>query len=90
MPALRSPPSLVPGDALVRDLLHDPSVPLLMAAADFGRPVQARVIQLTHFFHAFHEARELLELSPLIVGGAGWDVDLDRPFYGGHALRTSS
>src|SRR5919107_1120487 len=56
-----------PGDPLVRDLVGDLGVPLVRAAAEVGDPVQVPVVELLDPLHALHEARELLELSPLVV-----------------------
>jgi hypothetical protein len=39
--------------------------------------VQVLVVDLGHLLDALHELRELLELRPLVVGRADWDIDLD-------------
>src|SRR5215204_6250069 len=67
-----------PCDALVGSLLGDLRVPLADDATDLSRPVQPAVIQLLHPLDAAHEARELLELRPLVVRRAKRHVDLDR------------
>src|SRR5712671_7129199 len=64
-----------PGDALVGDLLDDLGVPLLLLAGDARAPVQVGVVDLPDFLHAFHEAREFLELRPLVVNR------VDRPIH---------
>src|SRR5581483_5090732 len=66
-----------PGDAVVGRLLRDDGVPLLHLAADIGAPMQVGVVELADLLDAFHEARERLELSPLVVGGAHGHVDVD-------------
>src|SRR5262245_6814706 len=68
----------VPGYARVRDLLRDRRFPRLLLAADLGAPVQPAVVELADFPHAFHEARKLLELGPLVVRGANRNRDVDR------------
>src|SRR5215211_17329 len=40
--------------------------------------MKVRVVGLAHLVNPFHEARKLLELRPLVVGGLDGDVDLDR------------
>ena len=77
-PALPLPPVARPGDALVGVLLGDLGVPLLALAADLGDPVQVRVVDLLDLLDALHEARELLELRPLVVGGpTGTSTSID-------------
>jgi hypothetical protein len=66
-----------PGDSLVRNLLGDLSVPFLGLAGHVGAPVQSRIVELLHFLHAIHEPRELLELSPLVVGRADRHIHLN-------------
>src|SRR5690606_22087962 len=70
----------VPDDALIRDLLADFGFPLFLVAADFGLEVEATVIELAYFVHAFHEAGEFFELRPLVVGSAYRDIDDNRLF----------
>jgi hypothetical protein len=65
----------------VRDL----GIPLLFLARDLGAPVKVRVVELLDLLHALHEARELLELRPLVEGRAHRHVDLDRLRRRGHA-----
>src|SRR5918999_3915163 len=66
-----------PDDAAVGHLLEDLRVPLSAVAADRGRPVQLRVVELPDIVHALHEERELLELRPLVVRSRDRDVDVD-------------
>src|SRR5215218_5102548 len=56
-----------PGDPLVRHLVGDLGVPFVRAAAEAGDPMQAPVVELLDALDALHEARELLELRPLVV-----------------------
>src|SRR4051795_8670142 len=71
-----------PRDPLVGVLLGDLRVELLLTATDLRAPMKAGVIELTDLLDALHEARELLELGPLVVGGAHghghFDALLDR------------
>jgi hypothetical protein len=46
--------------------------------ATVAPPVQMLVVELTHLVDVLHEARELLELRPLVVGGANRHLELDR------------
>src|SRR5207253_1644417 len=46
--------------------------------ADLHDPLEPCVVELTHFLHALHEERELLELRPLVVDGRDRSVDDDR------------
>src|SRR5688572_14255266 len=73
-----------PRDPSVRYLLGDLGFPALLPAADLRAPHEASVIELADFQHAFHEARELLELGPLVVGGAHGNVHVDGFFDVGH------
>src|SRR5436190_3769742 len=66
-----------PGDALVRLLLGDPSLPRLVVAADVRDPLQGGVVELTDGLHALHERREALELGPLVIRGADGYRDVD-------------
>src|SRR5215211_2147670 len=81
-----------PRDALIRNLLDDLRVPLLVLAGDLGAPVESLVVDLMDLLDAFHEAREILELRPLVVDGVHRQVDLDRFFNAGHgsSFRPSS
>src|SRR6185437_13353302 len=67
-----------PRDDAVGLLPRDLRVPLLLLPRDRGTPVEVRGIELAHFLHAVHEAWEVLELRPLVVGGAHGHADLDR------------
>ena len=67
-----------PGNDLVRALLGDLGVPLMPLAADLGDPVEMRVVGLRDRLDGLHEARELLELRPLVVDGRDGTVDGDR------------
>src|SRR5207237_6476112 len=67
-----------PRDALVGPLLRDLGDPLLFLAADGGFPLQALVVELANLLDAFHELREVLELSPLVYtarSGAFTSID---------------
>src|SRR5262245_40902816 len=66
-----------PGHAHVWNLLRDLGLPLDRLASDFGLPEQAARVELVHGLDALHEAREFLELRPLVVGGRERDLDLD-------------
>jgi len=69
----------------IRLLARDFRVPLLFLPRDRCAPVQVGVVELAHFLHAVHEAREFLELRPLVVSGAHRHADLDgllRPLHG--------
>lgn len=68
----------MPGDAVIGVLLGNLGVPLLMLPGDGRDPVQALVIELTHFLDALHEHGELFELRPLIVSGSDRDVHINR------------
>src|SRR2546425_4268521 len=78
-----------PRDALVGPLLDDLGVPLLFLAPDHGAPVQALVVELPNLLDALHEAREVLELRPLVVHRAERRVDFDRLLDGGHSNPSS-
>ena len=65
------------GDALVWGLFGDLRVPDPRGARDLGLPAEVGVIELDDGFDAVHEAGELLELGPLVVGGADRDVHVD-------------
>src|SRR5207245_9140844 len=67
-----------PRDHAIGRLLDDLRVPFLDLPGDRGAPVQAPVVELLHGLDAFHEARELLELGPLVVGDAHRHGHLDR------------
>src|SRR3954447_22569396 len=73
-----------PRDARVGALLRDLGVPLLELAADLGHPVHVDVVELAHLADALHEARELLELRPLVVRGGDGDGEVDRFGDSGH------
>src|SRR5687767_3028797 len=75
-----------PGDPLVRRLLGDDGVELLLASGDLRAPVQVGVVDLADFLDALHERRELLELRPLVVGGADGDVHVDALLDVGHEI----
>ena len=64
----------LPRDAAVRLLVDDLRLPFGLLAGDRGRPVEKRVVELLHLVDALHEARELLELRPLVVGGRDRDT----------------
>jgi uncharacterized protein (TIGR00730 family) len=66
-----------PGDHLVGALLGDLGVPFVPLAVDLGHPVQMCVVQLLDGLDALHEARELLELRPLVVRSRDWALDND-------------
>jgi len=71
---------------MIGHLLGDFGIPFLILAPDLRVPVHVRVVELPHFLDAGHEARELLELGPLVVDGAHRAADFDRlldPFHGG-------
>src|SRR5215218_4498561 len=59
-------------------MLDDLGIPLVALAAELGDPVEPAIIRLPDFLHALHEARELLELRPLVIGGAARHLRLDR------------
>src|SRR5207248_406119 len=73
-----------PRDAVVRDLLLDRRRPLLLLAADVRAPAQAPVVELRDLLDAFHEARELLELRPLVVRRPDGNIHIDRSLDGSH------
>ena len=73
-----------PGDAVVRNLLGDLGVPGLLLAADLRPPVEPLVVELAHLEYALHEAREVLELRPLVVRGPDRHFDVDGFFDGRH------
>src|SRR5207245_10240127 len=56
-----------PGDALIGQLLGDLRVPLARRAGHRGRPAEVGVVDLLDRVDPAHEARELLELRPLVV-----------------------
>src|SRR5262249_28031670 len=56
----------------------------LVDTAHGGVPAQAPIIQLLDALHAVHEAREFLELRPLVVGGLDGHVDVDGMLDPGH------
>src|SRR5690606_6945647 len=78
----------VPRDALVGVLLGDLRVELALDAPDLRPPVRVRRVELADLLHALHEAGELLELRPLVVGGADGDVDVDRLGDGAHGATS--
>src|SRR6202008_4707486 len=57
----------LPGEHLVWHLARDTGIPFLTLPANFGPPVKALIGLLLHRLNAFHEAREFLELGPLVV-----------------------
>jgi hypothetical protein len=61
------PVGRAPLDTAVRLLFHDLSRPFALLPADLAAPAKARVVELRDALHALHEARELLELGPLVV-----------------------
>src|SRR2546425_193817 len=65
-------------------VLWDLAVPGLLLAADLRAPVQPLVIELADFQHAVHEAWEVLELRPLVVGGPNRYFHVDGFFDGRH------
>ena len=69
----------VPSNDLIRYLLHKLRIPFRRLAVDIGDPVQVGSIDLLHCLDTFHESRELLELSPLVVDGLARCFDIDRP-----------
>jgi hypothetical protein len=69
---------VAPGDALVGPLLGDLGLPLVPRATERGDPAYMRVVELRDLLDAVHEARELLELGPLVVDRAQRRLDLDR------------
>jgi hypothetical protein len=75
-----------PRDAVVTDLLGDLGFPRLLLAAHVGAPQEPLVAELLHLQDAFHELREILELRPLVVGGADRDGDVDGLLDLGHAV----
>src|SRR5918995_2118177 len=79
----------VPGDPLVGMLLGDLRVPLTPDATDVGHPAQMRLVDLGDRLDAVHEAWEILELGPLVVGGANRNLDVDRFLDGAHRANTS-
>src|SRR4029450_10768548 len=75
-----------PGDPLVGPLLGDLGVELLLTPADLRAPVQMGVVELTNLLDALHEAPEVLELRPLVVGRAPRHGDVDALLDGGHLV----
>src|SRR5436190_18793243 len=67
----------LPRNALVRRLVGDVRGPRLGLAGDVGRPAPRLVVDLLDALDALHEAREILELRPLVVGDAHGDVHDD-------------
>src|SRR5690606_5943853 len=78
----------VPRDALVGALLGDLRVELALDAPEHRPPVRVRRAELADPLHALHVAGELLELRPLVVGGADGDVDVDRLGDGAHGATS--
>src|SRR5215213_11443665 len=68
----------MPGDALVGPLLADLGIPFPSPTARGSDPVEVRVVELPNLLDPLHEARKLLELRPLVVGGLDRDVHLNR------------
>jgi hypothetical protein len=77
-PFVARPARASPGDEVIGNLFSDLGIPLFFLAGDPRPPAQVRVIQLADFKHSGHEPRELLELCPLVVGGAQGHVHLHR------------
>src|SRR4029453_6334684 len=79
----------LPRHTLVGPLLGDLGGPVLLLAADVGVPAQSPIIQLGDRGDALHEARELLELGPLVVRGAYRHFDVDGFLDDSHGLLLS-
>jgi hypothetical protein len=77
-----------PRDALVRVLLGDLRVELADLSRDLDGPVEAHVVDLTDLLDALHEVREVLELRPLVVRRADWDLHLDALLDRRHAFTS--
>ena len=73
-----------PGHPLVGLLLGDLGVELALDPGDLRLPVQPAIIELADLLDALHEARERLELRPLVVDGVQRDADVDALFDRGH------
>src|SRR6185503_14177729 len=74
-------PDAVPRHTGVRNLLADLGFPGLLLEPDDGSPDESAIVELADFLHAFHEARELLELRPLVVRRANRNVHVDGLLY---------
>jgi hypothetical protein len=59
-------------------LLGDFRVPVVCLAAEARAPVQPPIVELLDLVDSFHEARELLELRPLVVDRRDRGMHLDR------------
>src|SRR4029079_5266232 len=79
-----------PRDDLVGDLLVELGVTFFDLAAALRAPVQTLVIELLDGLDALHEARELLELSPLVVGDADRNVHVNGFLHCRHGHASSS
>src|SRR5437870_2286945 len=66
-----------PRDPFVRQLLDDLGGPFLFLRADLRTPAEVRVVELIDLFHALHELRKGLELSPLVVCGGDGHLNVD-------------
>src|SRR5688572_11751424 len=78
-----------PGDLAIRNLLRDLGIPLAVHARDLGVPAKVRIVELLHFFYAFHELRERFELRPLVVDLGKRALYFHGFLYDGHALILS-
>ncbi|CAM5463978.1 Potassium-transporting ATPase ATP-binding subunit [Streptomyces narbonensis] len=83
-------PDRAPGDALVGQLVDDLGVELATDAGDLGLPVTVPVVDLCDVLDALHEARERLELRPLVVRVPQRNVDVDGLLHHAHGASSCS
>src|SRR5690606_16086190 len=70
-------PLRLPYDPLVRDLIDDGGLPVPVRPEDLAAPLQLGVRLLLDLLHLLHEAGEVSELRPLVVGDADRYADVD-------------
>src|SRR4029453_15184322 len=85
-PRVLAAPGRRPCPPLVGQLLGDLRVELALHAVDVRLPVGGGGVELADLAHAGHEARELLELGPLVVRGAYRHVYVNELGHGTHGV----
>jgi hypothetical protein len=88
-PGILGATGIAPGNALIRDLVDDFSVPLLFITSNLGFPVQVPAICFYDLRDTLHKKGKVFKLAPFLIDILNGPIDFNAVFDARHTIATS-